>query len=302
MNKTPKGNPFWRIVRPILIYWVVQIVALIIVSFVLVSVSSEEIAALYATVSEHATEAELENVIANMSAIVMELVWKYYVEITSFIALCTIPVTYYFFRKDRKAEIEAGISINQKAPAKQYVLIPVLGTALCLGFNCLILMTNLAFLSDSYQQTSSLYYSASFPVQLLGIGIIVPLAEELLFRGVVYKRFRENAGFKSAAIFTALFFSMTHASLPQMIYTFVLAMFLSYVYEKYGSFKAPALLHMCVNIVSLVCTKLKILDLLYAIPISMAITIVVCAFAGAVMFIQIQKIEIQKQEEKTIEQ
>lgn len=291
MNNTPKQNSLWRVCGPFLLYWGVQVIAQVIVSCILVFFNSEEIAGAYTALSANPTEAEMNEVITNVMTMMMDIVMKYYVEITAFTALCTIPVMYLFFRKDRKQEIKASTPLNLKAPAKQYLWIPVLGTALCLGFNCLIIMTNLAFLSESYQETSSLFYSASFLVQIVGIGLVVPIAEELLFRGIIFKRFRETTGFKWSAICSAIIFAVIHSSMLQLIYTFILGMFLAYVYEKYGSFKAPVILHVCVNIVSIICTELQILDLLYAIPMIMAVTIVVCAFVGSVMFLQIQKIQ-----------
>ena len=298
MNKTPKYNPFWRVCLPFILYMIIQAVVQLIVSFALVAINTEELAKVYATLSEMPTEAELTTVIASMTTIMMEVILERYVEITGIIALCTIPIMAVFFRNDRKREKELNLPVNLKASAKKYVFLPILGIAICLGFNCLIMMTNLAFLSGSYLESSGLFYSASFPVQIVCIGIIVPISEELLFRGVIFKRFREVARFKKAALFSALIFSLIHTNMLQMIYALVLGMFLAYVYEKYGSFKAPVLLHISVNIVSLVCTELQILDLLYAIPMIMAIAVVICAFVGAVMFIQIQKI---KEKEYSVE-
>lgn len=118
----------------------------------------------------------------------------------------------------------------------------------------------------------------------------MPISEELLFRGIVFKRLREFVSFRRAVVFSAFVFAMIHSSFLQMVYAFVLAWLLAYAYEKYGSFKAPVVLHISVNLVSIVCTELQILDLLYAVSILMGITVVICAFAGALVFIQIQKI------------
>lgn len=290
MNKTPKYNPFWRVCGPFILYMVIQFVVQLIVSFVLVALNTEELAKVFATLNETSTDAELTAAITSMMSIMMEVVLDRYVEITGIIALCTIPVMAIFFRKDRLREKEQNIPVNVKASARKYVYLPILGIAVCLGFNCLIMMTNLAFSSESYLSNSALFYSASFPVQIVCIGIIVPISEELLFRGIVFKRLREFVSFRRAVVFSAFVFAMIHSSFLQMVYAFVLAWLLAYAYEKYGSFKAPVVLHISVNLVSIVCTELQILDLLYAVSILMGITVVICAFAGALVFIQIQKI------------
>lgn len=291
MNKTPNYNPFWRVCGPFILYTVIQFVAQIIVSLVLVVTNTDELAKVYATLSEVSTDAEWTAAITNMTTYMMKVMLEHYVEITGVIALCTIPVMAVFFKKDRKREQEQNLLVNLKAPVQKYIFLPILGLAICLGFNCLIIMTDLAFVSESYLSSSSLFYSASFPVQVACIGIIVPISEELLFRGVIFKRLREVVDLKRAAIVSAIIFALIHSSFLQMVYAFVLALFLAYVYEKYGSFKAPVLLHISVNLISLICTECKILDLLYAAPILMAITVVICAFIGAVMFILIQKIK-----------
>lgn len=289
MNKTPNYNPFWRVCGPFILYTVIQFVAQIIVSLVLVVSNTDELAKAYATLSEVSTDAEWTAAITSMTSYMMKVMLEHYVEITGVIALCTIPVMAVFFNKDRKRE--QNLLVNLKAPAKKYIFLPILGFAICLGFNCLIIMTDLAFVSESYLSSSSLFYSASFPIQVVCIGIIVPISEELLFRGVVFKRLREVVDLKKAALVSAIIFALIHSSFLQMVYAFVLALFLAYVYEKYGSFKAPVLLHISVNLVSLICTECKILDLLYAVPMLMAIAVVVCAFIGAVIFILIQKIK-----------
>ena len=235
MGKTPNSKSFWRVFGPILAYLGIMMAAQMIVGFVLIFLNAENIAELLMTLSSDATQAEIDAVYMKVTLSITEIAMKYYVEITTVAALCTVPVTAILFRKDRKNEIVNNIPVNRKAPLSRYILIPILGFAVCFGANCLIIMTNLAFVSESYQEASNLLYSASLPVQILCIGIIVPMTEELLFRGLVFKRFREITGFMKAAVGSTVFFMVIHSSLPQMIYTFLLGILLAYVYEKYGS-------------------------------------------------------------------
>ena len=79
-----------------------------------------------------------------------------------------------------------------------------------------------------------------------------------MFRGVLYQRYRETRGFYYAAIWSALFFSVTHTNTVQMIYTFLLGILLCYVYEKFGSMKAPIMLHIVLNLGSLIFTDIGV--------------------------------------------
>ena len=88
-----------------------------------------------------------------------------------------------------------------------------------------------------------MYLFGSICVQIVGLGIVTPLAEELMFRGVLFGRCREQMGFYRAAIWSSLFFSMIHGNMIQMVYALALGMFLCYAYEKFGSLKASVLLH-----------------------------------------------------------
>lgn len=286
MNRTPGKSLFWRVGGPVLGYFAIVFFAQIIIGCILVIINKEMLAEVMLANSSDGT-ALYENLMLASS----DIVWMYYAEISAITALCTIPLSLALFIKDRKHEIKNNIPVNRKASAVKYLMIPVLGFAICFGFNCFIIMTNLAFMSSSYQELSGMLYSASFPMQILCLGVIGPVAEELLFRGIVFRRLREYTEFKIAAICSSLFFLSIHSNMLQMAYTFVLGMFLAYVYEKYGSIKAPILLHISVNMVSLICTEFMILDLLFVLPKLMAFSIVFCVFVGTVMFVTIKKIE-----------
>ena len=70
---------------------------------------------------------------------------------------------------------------------------------------------------------SSLAYSdvdmqTNVVVQLICMGIIVPVAEELMFRGLVFKRFREKSTFFSAALLSSLIFGLMNGNLLQILY------------------------------------------------------------------------------------
>ena len=69
-------------------------------------------------------------------------------------------------------------------------------------------------------------------MQLLCLGVLVPISEELVFRGMMFKRLREQSGFMHAAIFSSVVFALLHGNMVQMLYAFATGMMLSYVYEN----------------------------------------------------------------------
>lgn len=290
MNRNSESEKFLRLFGPLLLYWVIEMAAQIIIMCILVIPNADEIVGA-AELTRMMSGEELQMAVIQMGLAMMKITERYQVQILSVSALCTIPLTVTLFRKDRKAEREQNLPVNKKAPLSKYIWLLVLGAAMCVGCSCLATMTNLALASESYQETSAVFYSAGFLMQLLGLGIIQPIAEELVFRGLLFKRMREQSGFLQSALCVSIVFSLIHGNIVQMLYALGLGMFLAYAYEKYGSFRAPVVLHVTANLVSIIGTEAGLFDWLALAPERMAIAVVLCAFAGAVMFVMIQRIE-----------
>ena len=94
-----------------------------------------------------------------------------------------------------------------------------------------------------------------------------------------------------AAVFSSVVFGLMHMNLVQMIYGFVMGMLLAYVYEKYGSVKAPILAHMTMNILSVAATSAGILEWMMEDIMRIGTVTVICAAVAATMFVLIQRID-----------
>lgn len=218
-----------------------------------------------------------------------EMIARYQIEILSLSALGTIIMTGILFYRDRKLEQQAGICLPDKAPLSKYWTVFVFGIAGGIAATCLMAMAQIAFYDERYQQTAQIAYSAGLPVQIIGLGIIVPVAEELMFRGILHKRFRERQPFWYSAVCSALLFAFIHSSTTQLIYTFLLGILLSYLYEKFGSLRAPILLHILLNTGSVVFTQAGLFSWLAADPMRMAGAVIAGAFICSVMFVLVQR-------------
>lgn len=287
MNRSPQSRRFWRIFGPVLGYWGIQIVTQFVIAITIVVLNAAEIAGIVAAV----TEENMMEKIAELSLDMSQILLEHRSLAAAFTALCILPFAAFFFMKDRKAEKEARLPIQKKAPAVQYIWIFLFGAVFCLGMNVLIAMSGLATRDASYIAGSTAMYSEGIAVLLLCQGIIVPVSEEMMFRGVLFKRCREQMSFWNAAFSVALLFAFIHSTMTQLAYTLVLGLFLAYFYEKFGSLKAPVLLHIMVNVVSVMLTKTGVLMWLCSDFMRMGVCVVGCAFAGAVAFVRIQKME-----------
>ena len=77
----------------------------------------------------------------------------------------------------------------------------------------------------------------------------------------------------------------------QMIYGFLLGMVFCYIYEKYGSVKAPVAAHIAVNLLSVFATQFHLFDWLLQEPMRAGVITVVCAAVASSMYLFIQRIE-----------
>lgn len=290
MNKAPGKNRFWYLFGPFLIYWGIEFVGAMIASLVMVIVSVPEV---IGSVSwkDSMTNEEFAEAAAQMQTVLLDVAARYQVQMLAAAALLTIPVLAALYRRDRKQEQLLNLPVNKKAPLRQYIWTAILGAAVCIGGNVLIVMTNLAFASAGYQNASAAFYAPPFAVQVVCLGLIIPVSEELLFRGLLFKRCRALMGFLPAALSISILFGFSHGNLVQFLYAMGLGMLLAYVCEKYGSLRAPILLHVAANMTSLVITETGFLDWACQTFMRLAVSVVACAFLGAVMFVLVQRID-----------
>ena len=219
-----------------------------------------------------------------------DLIAAYQVEIAGVTALATFALTIPLFVKDRKLEKMLGVSIAPKMPAVGYGYIVLFGAAGCVAATCLAAMAQLAFYYDAqYQQTAEVLYTAGLPMQLLVLGVVVPVAEEMMFRGILFKRFRERQGFWYSAVCSSVFFAFMHTSTTQTIYALLLGLMLSYLYEKFRTIKAPVILHIVMNMGSVFLTETGGFQWIASDPVRMAAAAIGGAFLCSVTFVLLQR-------------
>lgn len=174
---------------------------------------------------------------------------EYATEITAAAAICSLPFLVLLYRQDNKKE-EAETKDKSALRLPDYLCLTVLAALLVFGLNYLILFSGITEMSESYQKTATLLYTPPFWAQILCVGLIVPITEELIFRGLVYKRLCAVCPVILAAFLSALGFGAFHGNLVQGIYAFFCGLALCAVMEKYKTIQAPVFLHMAMNIIS----------------------------------------------------
>ncbi len=87
-----------------------------------------------------------------------------------------------------------------------------------------------------------------FLVTFVGAGILVPISEELFFRGAVFTWFRARYNFPIALLASSLLFALGHFdTIGVVASSLVLALANAYVFEKSKTLWAPILMHITTN-------------------------------------------------------
>lgn len=84
-------------------------------------------------------------------------------------------------------------------------------------------------------------------------GVLVPLAEELVFRAGLFAWLRTRFGFAASAAVSSLAFSLAHFdSVGVMVGTLILGAVAAWVYARSKNFWAPLAVHMTTNVIAMV--------------------------------------------------
>lgn len=146
----------------------------------------------------------------------------------------------------------------RREPKVNYVLLGTLTVGFVLGLNLFSELIRFAESSESYQQVAQSQYSAGLVLGLIAYGFIGPIAEEVLFRGIIYGYLRKFFGVKLGILINAVVFGAYHMNVVQGVYAFLMGLLFAYAYEYFGSFKVPVAMHITANVLAYVLTNVEV--------------------------------------------
>lgn len=162
-------------------------------------------------------------------------------------AFCA-PVLYLFYARDRKYWPVKEFTMYKKQPAVKYLYVILFGVIISLAYNSLFELFSVSEISDGFNSVSSAIESSPVIWQILATVVAAPVVEELVFRGLIYKRLRRHYNAVLCALVSSIVFGITHGNIVQFLYAFIVGMALAYVFEKYNNLWAPILLHAMANL------------------------------------------------------
>lgn len=173
--------------------------------------------------------------------------------------LTMIPVLY-LYRRDRRARVVGGLVSLQGAGtghAGNYLLLFVMGAAMSQIGNLIMVIVQLFLESAAYQENfSRIMEGKSLMEMVYWMGIVAPVAEEAVFRWLIYLRLRDYLKMPAAVLISSLLFGIYHGNMTQFIYAALLGLLFAYFMEMTGDLYASVLLHIGANVWSLLYSEL----------------------------------------------
>ena len=166
--------------------------------------------------------------------------------LTTLCALMALPFLWRMWKQDRR--VIPSAAENRKREWWFYFL--AFGCGIAASFAGSWIMNLLQVQEVFSNEVQEGRFSSGFALQLAGLGLIVPVTEELIFRGLFYERLREVMPIRWAILCAAAVFALYHGNPIQIIYAFPMALLLHFFYEQSGTLTAPILFHIGANLIS----------------------------------------------------
>ncbi len=181
--------------------------------------------------------------------------WSLFSKYFALISICSafiLVLLYVLFYTLRKKHFTKEISLSKISPSTGTASLALGASAQIIVVVAISLLAILFPAINEANAANSEYYArafgnGSFIMEVLCVGIISPILEEIVFRGLIYTRLRRAMPVMAAQILSALFFGAAHMNWMQFIYAFLIGFLMALLFEKYQSIIPSMLFHIAFN-------------------------------------------------------
>lgn len=170
-------------------------------------------------------------------------------------SLAAGAVAYFFYIKDQRKRREGLLGTGADTiwtPPVVWFSVIVLAIVGSQFLNDLIIVFHLNEIFSSYQDlVSDTMMGQPMWILFLAVGILAPIAEELIFRGLVFRRMKDSMKPIAAIILSSLFFGLYHGNMVQFLYASLLGIVLAIIYNRTGTLWTAIVAHMAANLWSM---------------------------------------------------
>lgn len=177
-----------------------------------------------------------------------------YVFVANFILkVVTLVVFGLWYKISSKKRIE---KVNYRETLRPQITICLVGIGLfgqyVMGFVMAIFRLLTPSIFDGYEKiTQAVSLNNGHPIaMLILVGLLGPIAEEVLFRGVIYGKLRDVFSVAQAAILSGAIFGIYHKNIVQAIYATLFGILLAVIYERTHTLWGAIVTHMMFNLSS----------------------------------------------------
>ncbi len=125
-------------------------------------------------------------------------------------------------------------------------------TYLCMPLVVTINAFSMLFVENEVTNLQPLLQGIPWWQVVLMIGIIGPVSEEFVFRGVIYHGYRRSGRLVTAMLLSAFLFGLMHLNFNQMSYAILVGVIGVLLIEGTGSIFYPILFHVCINLTNVI--------------------------------------------------
>lgn len=169
-------------------------------------------------------------------------------------------IIYYLISKLRKENMWKICNFNK---IKTKIIIPIVLAGLflqlligmILEYTSKIIKNTQAF--DNHADLMNNLLNGNIILSIIAIGIIAPIIEELIFRGLIQNELRKIMPLTAVVVVQAVLFGIYHMNIVQGIYAFVLGVIFSLIVIWFKSIWGSIIMHATINTSSVLISKIN---------------------------------------------
>ena len=234
----------WKLIYPLIVYFAINLVLVTLISGVWIWRLT-------------AANPNLDDV--RLLQLYQQQVMNYQMAIVLGVDLVIAAILWIFYSRDSRRLVP----VHKKTNPVYWILVTLLGIFGGLAGNFIVILSGLIQLfPDVYEEMAEIQYSGPVWIQFLSMGLAAPIMEEILFRGLIFRRLRTYCKFPVALIVSSFIFGLCHGNILQFFYAFLLGLLMGLLYERFRTLWAPIAFHAAANLFSVAVTNYTIINLL----------------------------------------
>ncbi len=156
--------------------------------------------------------------------------------------------------------VREGLGLRFPEELRVWLWVPfglALAYVVTISYDMLLRLYGMQFEQKVAVQLTELRGVGPWIAVMLCAGLLVPIAEEVVFRGCMYTGLKKNLGSLWAAVLSSLAFMIVHGEPIAFPPIFIIGMITAFVYERTRSLYVPIAVHAINNLIALTVVALS---------------------------------------------